>query len=529
MQPEYNLVEEKWIRVRQGSDVKEVSLRETLINAHNYDGLGNEICTLDVAILRLLLAIVHTVFDRVEANGKPYTDRDEYGVEDCWCELMEKGHFPSEVINAYFDEHMDDFYLFHETRPFYQAPTAKVGTSYDSAKLIGTSLESANKLRLFTVVNGESKMNVSYPQAARWLLHVNGYDDTSAKPRTKGLGSPGAGWLGKLGLVYAQGSNLFETLMLNFAAMKEDNTYWEEAKPTWENAKPKGDERTEIAIPNNQAALLSLQSRRLLLRREEGKVTGFNLLGGDYFDKVNAINEQMTVWGRTADKKKLDIQPRRHDPSRQIWRDFGRLFIPQGNEKMPGIVMWVRHIKENEWIESLKHVSFSIASVVYGDKDFFVTDIIGDSITFDMALLLEDATEHRNHIEKEIERIDNVASDVAYLAKSITFASGGEGGTLENLSKIQLYHEMDQPFRAWLAGFKAKMQAEERDEYILQWQHQARHIAYTLGEQLVAKAGQVAFKGRYHQRNSDKKRYYSSVQAYQFFSWKINSIYPQEK
>ena len=58
---------------------------------------------------------------------------------------------------------------------------------------------------------------MTYAQAVRWLLSVNGYDDTSAKPKGEGkLPSVGAGWLGKIGYIQASGENLFETLMLEF-------------------------------------------------------------------------------------------------------------------------------------------------------------------------------------------------------------------------------------------------------------------------------------------------------------------------
>ena len=75
---------------------------------------------------------------------------------------------------------------------------------------------------------------MSYAQAARWLLYLNGYDDTSSKPKTKGAPSVGAGWLGKLAPIQAVGSNLFETLMLNFILLKDGKELWEAPKPCWE-------------------------------------------------------------------------------------------------------------------------------------------------------------------------------------------------------------------------------------------------------------------------------------------------------
>lgn len=117
----------------------------------------------------------------------------------------------------------------------------------------------------------------------RWLLCVNGYDDTSAKPKGKGLPSVGAGWLGKIGFIQAQGDNLYETLMLNLTLLRDGRECWGESKPCWELEAPKSAERTEICCPDNPAQLLTLQSRRLLLHRTGENVDGFCLLGGDFF------------------------------------------------------------------------------------------------------------------------------------------------------------------------------------------------------------------------------------------------------
>ena len=61
----------------------------------------------------------------------------------------------------------------------------------------------------FHCVMGSKRQEMEYAAAARWLLYVNAYDDTSAKPKGKGLPSPGVGWPGKLGLIAAVGDNLF--------------------------------------------------------------------------------------------------------------------------------------------------------------------------------------------------------------------------------------------------------------------------------------------------------------------------------
>ena len=54
-QIEYNLLEERWVRVRgQDYTVQEVSLPDALLHAHEYRDLAGELPTQDAAMLRLL-------------------------------------------------------------------------------------------------------------------------------------------------------------------------------------------------------------------------------------------------------------------------------------------------------------------------------------------------------------------------------------------------------------------------------------------------------------------------------------------
>ena len=74
---EFNLLDEPWVRVLcPDCSVREVSLTDALLHAHEYKGLAGELPTQDVAVLRLLLAVLHTVFWDHDANGMaaPLTD-----------------------------------------------------------------------------------------------------------------------------------------------------------------------------------------------------------------------------------------------------------------------------------------------------------------------------------------------------------------------------------------------------------------------------------------------------------------------
>ena len=531
---EFNLLQEPWIRVRMRDyTVKEVSLTDALLHAQEYVDLAGEMPTQDAAMLRLLLAVLHTVFSRVDTEGNPapLVTTDKALLR--WGELWKLGHFPEQPLRDYLDKWQERFWLFHPERPFWQVPEAKIGTEYAASKLNGELSESSNKLRLFSAYAGNGKAELSYAQAARWLLSVNGYDDTSAKPKGKGLPSVGAGWLGKLGYIQAQGKNLFETLMLNLTFLQDAAKLWGENHPCWELDVPRSAERTEIALPDNPAQLLTLQSRRLLLHRQGAKVVGFTLLGGDFFPRENAFAEQMTVW-RDQDPKQskktgaYTFVPSRHDPSRQFWREFPAVFCEEGGGmRKPGVVRWEELLQSDQGrqLDRRRMVCFRISGMKYGDKDFFVNDSFSDSLTFQAELLEALKKPWRTKITTEIGNCERAAKIVGHLAQNLALAAGGGGDADSESARAQFYFRIDQPFRRWLQSIDPEM--DDQDEKMAQWQEQAHQIAKELGRQMVEQAGAAAFVGhRIADRNNKEKSYlYTAPKAYNSFLYELWNLY----
>lgn len=511
---EFNLLEEPWIRVlKPDCTVEEVSLRQVLLQAQSYSDLAGELPTQDVAMLRLLLAVLHAVFGRVDIHGQPVELKNTNSAVRQWRSLWQLGHFPEGPIQEYLDRWHDRFWLFHPERPFWQVPEAEIGTEYTSAKLNGELSESGNKLRLFPAYAGTGKTELSYAQAARWLLYINGFDDTSAKPRGKGLPSPGAGWLGKLGLIQAVGNNLFETLLLNLILLQDGSKAWGPEKPCWELDVPHSGERVEVSQPDNQSELLTLQSRRLLLHRSDDRVTGYALLGGDFFDRTNAFCEQMTTWRSTQEKKNAPLiyLPRRHDPSRQFWREFPAIFTEKSNNNMPvhipGIVRWSTLLQNpsHHCLDSKALVRFRITGVEYGDKDFFVTDTFQDELSFHASLLNEIGLSWRNQIKVEIRRCEQFADALGKLADDLALAAGAGEPDVAKKAKEQFYFRIDQPFRQWLYSIDPDWDEDETDASLAAWQGQERKIVYALGNQLVKEAGPTAFVGRMVKKKNGNK------------------------
>lgn len=527
-QTTFNLLEEPWIRVMtEDCVVRECSLKQVLLDSHKYMRLAGELPTQDVAILRLLLAVLHTVFYRVDLDGEEDPIEERGQAIERWQALWNESAFPEKPICEYFETWKDRFWLFHPEYPFYQIPGADVGTSYTAAKLNGELSESSNKIRLFPVRAGENKKSLSYAEAARWLIYLNGFDDTSAKPKGKGLPSPGAGWMGKLGLIYAEGENLFETLMLNLVFLEDGKQLWDEPNPVWEREKPRSAERTEIVIPNNQAELLTLQSRRLHLNRERNRVTGYSLLGGDFFPKINATEEQMTLWEhRTGKKNEPDYeQPKRLNPERQMWRDFSVITGKGTNGRAPGVVTWIASLKNRKILERNFVAKFRTAGVKYGDKDFFVEDILSDHLDFHISLLDETGDQWIALIQEEIERTESAAKCLKNLAVGLYKASGGQPDNKTQDTKKQqaerdYYAAVDIPFRKWLYAIDPSLgDAEElRAERDKMWREEAYRIAMAQGKNMVRSAGTAAFTGRWVEGSC-----FTTPGEFNKFVWKIRN------
>lgn len=528
---EFNLLDEPWIRVMKSDcSVEEVSLTNALLHAHEYEDLAGELPTQDIAVLRVLLAVLHTVFSRVDPDGNQ-VPLDEDNALERWGNLWNLKAFPEKPIREYLNQWHERFWLFHPERPFFQVPGAAVGTEYLSPKLNGEVSESSNKVRLFSSRFGDSKEILNYAESARWLINLNAFDDTSAKPKGKNLPSVGAGWLGKLGLIIAQGHNLFETLMLNLIFLKDNNTVWTDCYPSWELFAPRTGERTEINVPNNPAALYTLQSRRLILLRNDKGVSGFRLLGGDFFPKENAYPyEPMTIWRPILDSKKnpIGFQPMRHDESKQIWRNLPSVIGDDNLSKRSGIVSWINILTDSEELESFQKkdlVRFRIASVQYGDKDFFVANIFSDFLTFHAGLLTESGKQWQARIKSELNSIDEIARLVWRFASDLQNASGGENGEMVNRAKEQYYYRINEPFRTWLTKLSSDQSPEEKDQLELEWRNQAISYAKLLGKELVDETGPKAFSGRKVTDKNNKVYFYSAPEAYNMFIYRLNHIY----
>ena len=499
---EFNLLYEPWVVVITNQGVeREVSLIEAFEHAHEYRSLAGELPTQDFAILRLLLAILYATFMRADINGKQDKVESSDKALSRWKQIWDMKRFPIEAIKARLIPYEDCFYLFHPKRPFYQVAGLSRGTEYSASKLIGDLSESSNKPRLFPLRTGEAKKCLSNAEAARWLIYLNGFDDTSSKPsvRKANMPSPGAGWLGKLGLVANEGNNLFETLMLNFVLISESGEVFGTSLATWELNEAHEKERELIPIPTDPLELLTLQSRRILLKRENGYVASYLLLGGDFFDRENSFIEQMTVWRKDTSSKVDVYNPKRHRESRQMWRDFSTLLAETSEtQRRPGVVAWVAKLRFNRLIAD-GVFRIRIAGIQFADKDFYVDGIISDSLTMRASLLSDLNREWIDGIGMILDITDKCIWHLGMFAQDLSLASGNDDernrAAVKAAAQERAYFACDNPFRQWLAQLNPE--EDELLEKQEKWIEDMRRIVFNTAYELVREAGEQAFSGRY--------------------------------
>lgn len=231
----FNLIDEPWIAVinKESGDNLLLSLRDVFEKAPTLSQLAGDSKTQDFAVLRLLLAILQTVYSRMDASGQAYDqvdlteryqqikdvdefDEDDYvqSLEETWQLIWEEGEF-SEAVNDYLEAWYDRFYLFDDQYPFFQVTQADIAedkiskskaSSIQAKNINRTISESGNKIALFSPSYGENKELLWADQVARWLLTFQGYSGLSDKVIFgKEKYKASKGWLFDIGGLYLGG------------------------------------------------------------------------------------------------------------------------------------------------------------------------------------------------------------------------------------------------------------------------------------------------------------------------------------
>ncbi|NRQ32966.1 type I-E CRISPR-associated protein Cse1/CasA [Nonomuraea sp. NN258] len=533
----FDLTRQPWLPVqrRDGSE-DELSLREVFAQADNVRRLVGDVPTQEFALLRLLLAILH---DAVDGPAE---------LAD-WQELWDDG-LPIERITNYLDEHRDRFDLLHPSQPFYQTPELRTAKGEVNA-LDRIVADVPNGLPFFTM-RGRGANRLTFPEAARWLVHAHAFDTSGIKtgvlddPRVKGGRAypQGVAWAGNLGGVFAEGETLRQTLLLNLIAFDTDNlrTKPDQDRPAWRRPPDKPGETNVLELSRRPAGVRDLytwQSRRVRLFHDGQAVTGVILTYGDPLTPGNKHqHEPMTAWRRSpVQEKKLGLAqvylPREHDVSRSAWRGLGALVAGRvaGAEQRaeaarivrPRILDWVARLTVEGDLPTGYLIRAHLIGARYGTQQSVIDEIVDDSVAIPVVLL------HGRDQPLGMAAIDAVSdaesavTTLGDLAADLARAGGDEAESRKEMARHRGFAMLDGAFRTWLAAIRPEDDAKERRAA---WQREAHEIISRLGNELLREAGDAAWEGRVIETRKGQSLWLTASHADLLFRARLRSALP---
>jgi len=527
-----------------------VSLIDLFENAQNYRQLAGEMRSQDFAILRLLLAILTSVYSRFDAKDEIYpwvkldagstqtvsVDEEAYEENDgqvalltTWKRLYQTGHF-SAVITQYLKDYTDCFDFFGD-RPFYQVSTETYDALVPKNKQISTGngkvaikqlnrriSESGNSLAIFAPKSSNTRNEVTLAELVRWLITYQNFTGVTDKSKIDIAEkfSNSAGWIYRINPVYSKGKTLFETLMLNLILVdprNEDADYVLQ-KPVWEYEDVQAyiKEREKQSLPDNLAALYTTWSRILHIEWNGDTPTIFSA-GIPTFKYDNALIEPMTTWRR--DKKTNNYRPVVKELSSlgiAMWRNFSQYVSVNQDDDIhePGLMVWLRMLKEENMIPNDKPIILN--SVVLVSDDITASRMPAFEMIDDMQMqadVLFDSEKGERwptRIEDVIKLTKTIGNDYYHFASDI--------GQIRRVRKVDVrpfaskmsaafYDRLNEPFREWLESLTGQ---DDREEKVVLWKRRLKKIVHEAVNEVLRSSSSRDIKGILVKQENGKEK-----------------------
>jgi CRISPR system Cascade subunit CasA len=500
----FDLRTQPWILARaHDGEAVELSTMDTFTQAPVLRGLTGDLPTQQLAILRLLLAIL--LRSLPTGRNSPV---------DAWQRLWEAGMFPLDRVGAYLEHYSTRFDLLDADTPFYQVANLRTAKDefFGLERLIA---DVPTRHQYFTTRAGDAVERISFAEAARWVVHCQAFDPSGIKSgavgddRVRGgKGYPiGTAWVGGLGAVVVEGSSLFETLMLNLIPRppSRDVTSADD-RPVWERPAVGPSIEEGHPAPRGPADLFTWQSRRIRLQHDGCSVTGVLIANGDPLEPHDMFNlETMSGWRRSEpQEKKLKrvpvYMPRAHQPERSLWRGFDSLLAvgasPTGGKEAaaflaPPVLEWIARLRTDGVVATDLPLRTRAISLEYGSQSSVVGGLTDDSVLLHASVLADN--ELRVSAIDAVRDADQAVYALSQLAGKLVLAAGGEAAGARDRARELGYHALDAPYRRWVSSLVDGVDAYERRA---DWQRAVRRHIEGLGAEFIENAGDPAWVGR---------------------------------
>ncbi|MGL0748789.1 type I-E CRISPR-associated protein Cse1/CasA [Secundilactobacillus paracollinoides] len=523
----FNLTTEPWIKVIESATNQEktVSLIEFFENAQDYQQLAGDMRSQDFVVFRLLLAILTTIYSRVDFNSDPYdwleldqqfrvsgdVEQDDYQEDDLlatWQQLYENKKFSS-AVKDYLIANQDQFDLFGD-HPFYQVTEAEFDALVPDNKKVATGKgtvglkqinrrisESGNTLAVFSPKTGNFKNHVPIDEFARWLVmyqNVSGVTDKT-KIKTEASFSISTGWVYGLNPVFAKGATLFDTLILNLVLVPDADQYAVQ-RPVLEynSVLDYVEDRKKELVPDNIAQLYTTWSRILHVDwQDDGQPVIFSA-GIPSFDNKNVFIEPMTIWHR--DPKAGYYTPLYRDIgalSMAMWRNFG-LYVGVGDDDgihEPGIVDWLHRLKDEGYVQQKQAITLSSINLLNDGNSASQTPAaeVDDDMQIEADVLLAKNPEEANYWPQQIDAVikltQQVGLDYRHFGADIAAIRGQKNSTFANDITAKFYERLNEPFKSWLRSLTNE---DDRGQKVLEWEKQLNTIVFESKRRMISRA-----------------------------------------
>jgi CRISPR system Cascade subunit CasA len=328
---EFNLLHEPWIQVRDAGQSRAVGIAEALIQAHTIERLQDPSPLAEVALTRVLLAVLHRALEGPTSEAQ-------------LIELYRMGRFPRDRLMAYLELWRDRFWLFHPEAPFWQ-----IGDLPDDAPMPWTKLRTefacGNNPTLFDHHFDDAPPQASYAEAARALAIHQTFTPGGLIKRL-GVSSCKAAPLASGAVFLPLGTNLFETLVQSLALyeLEGDQPVWEAEPIGYEELRGDRNKRPKKKVTlAGRTRVYTWVSRGVRLLRDEGGVRHVAYGPGVHALEDGAAPDAMGAY--FIDEKTGQLRQVRFRTARAFWRDFNALFPEHGRGVSPQVISSARAVR----------------------------------------------------------------------------------------------------------------------------------------------------------------------------------------
>ena len=489
----YNLVTQSWLKVKYNDNsIKEISLKQLFADATKIAGLANDTPQQDIAILRLLLATMLTVYQRNDIHGKSYQlDRKSDELRHTWVDLYRTNDF-SQVI-AYLNKHQDEFDFFSKTKPFMQV-TADDYNTFIKAKfkpitsktkegnvvnsLINRTIsQSKSSLITFAHTPILDKQSLSLTEFIRWTITYQYFAGTSDKVQFKAEKGWNYGTLYAMTPIYFKNINLAKTLVLNLTLIPRSGNV-NEPKPIWEQ--DMHEYLTKLLddphrIPDNLPELFTMPSRMFYVVQNEKQLQALVAKLPSLAITDNALWNLETMAPFKLNKKANCYKPIKIEEKEindDLWQNLGLLFTKNSNSPkitQPYSLTFLQNLYNDDYLDDLPHFSMCATGIVDDGKSNSMMPIFfyHDSLDFDSNIVLSTNSMYRDRLLTDVEVIKDVTRDLIIFANYLN-------KSLVKKIKIDFYSQVNLIFRAWLENLTVDC---DLDNVEMQLFHQIYQIA----------------------------------------------------